>query len=52
MKLVLHVLASTVILGGGLSLVRPLTVGDLIEILITMTVVCAITRVWFPSKKK
>lgn len=47
MKLVLHVLASTIILGGALSLVRPLTVGDLIGVLVTMTVVCGIYRVWF-----
>lgn len=51
MNLVLRVLASTVILGGALSLVRPLTVGDLIGILITMAVVCGIYRVWISMNK-
>jgi hypothetical protein len=51
MKLVLHVIASTVILGGALSLVRPLTVGDLIGIFITMAVVCGIYHVWFSANK-
>lgn len=51
MKLVLHVLASTVVIGGALSLVRPLTVGDLIGIFITMAVVCGIYRVWFSKNK-
>lgn len=51
MKLVLHVLASTVIIGGALSLVRPLTVGDLIGIIITMAIVCGIYRVWFSKNK-
>lgn len=49
MRMVLHILASTVILGGALSLVRPLTIGDLIGILITMTVVCGIAKLWFPK---
>lgn len=51
MMLVLRALASTVILGGALSLVRPLTVGDLIGIFITMAVVCGVYRVWFSTNK-
>lgn len=45
--LVLRIIASTVILGGALSLVRPLTVGDLVGILITMSVVCVAYRLIF-----
>lgn len=51
MSLFLQVVSSTIILGGALSLVRPLTVGDLIGILITMSVVCGIYRVWFSKNK-
>lgn len=48
--LVLHILSSTVILGGALCLVRPMTVGDLIGVLITMTVVCVLCKLWFTGK--
>lgn len=48
--LVLHILASTVILGGALCLIRPMTAGDLIGVLIVMTVVCVLCKLWFPGK--